>query len=170
MSQNEVNNWFLIQLKPNSHRIAERNLKRQGYDTFLPIHEITKRKKQKFIKELRPLFPGYMFVKFNPMSVIWKSINGTFGVSRLVSFGKKPTAVPSDLIMELIKRCDEFGKIIPMQKFEVGNKVEVINGPFAKFIATVDNINSEERVYLLLNYMGQNTRIKVEKNNIKNIV
>ena len=31
--------WFLAQLKPNCANIADRNLKRQGFQTFLPVEE-----------------------------------------------------------------------------------------------------------------------------------
>ena len=40
----QVKQWHLIQFKPNSHRLAERNLKRQDFEVFLPMQEITRRK------------------------------------------------------------------------------------------------------------------------------
>jgi len=36
-----MGNWYLIQFKRNSHRIAEQNLNKQGFKTFLPLQEIT---------------------------------------------------------------------------------------------------------------------------------
>lgn len=57
--------WFLAQLKPNSVKIAERNLKRQGFRTFLPVEEVTKRANSKFVTAVRPMFPGYIFVSFD---------------------------------------------------------------------------------------------------------
>ena len=52
--------WYLAQLKPNAHRIAERNLRRQEFETFLLPVEVTRRKSTTFVNELRPLFPGYI--------------------------------------------------------------------------------------------------------------
>jgi hypothetical protein len=57
--------WFLAQFKPNSHRIAERTLLRQGFRIFLPLHEETTRIRGKFTVQMRPLFPGYLFVVLN---------------------------------------------------------------------------------------------------------
>ena len=34
--------WFLAQLKPNCANIANKNLKRQGFQTFLPMEEETR--------------------------------------------------------------------------------------------------------------------------------
>jgi len=38
--------WFLAQFKPNSYRIAERNLVLQAFQTFLPLHDETRRARQ----------------------------------------------------------------------------------------------------------------------------
>ena len=51
-------NWFLAQMKPNSHDIANRNLTRQGFETFLPLQEETRRTRGRFVTRRRPLFPG----------------------------------------------------------------------------------------------------------------
>ena len=50
------NGWFLLQFKPNSHGIAESNLNRQGFDTFLPYEEITEYHNNKLKTIKRPLF------------------------------------------------------------------------------------------------------------------
>ena len=81
--------WFILQFKPNSHLLAKRNLHRQGFESFIPMLEITKHKYNRYVSELRPLFPGYMFVAFNPESGPWRQINCTTGVSKLVCFGRR---------------------------------------------------------------------------------
>ena len=66
--------WFVIQFKPNSHYQATKNLNRQGFKTFLPLHEITSRKASRFVKSTKPLFPGYMFVSFDKTENKWHKI------------------------------------------------------------------------------------------------
>ncbi|MDG0984248.1 MAG: transcription termination/antitermination NusG family protein [Planktomarina sp.] len=77
--------WFLLQYKPNSHRLALRNLHRQGFETFLPVQDVTQRYSTKFVQQTRPLFPGYMFVSFALDTAPWRKINSTVGVARLVA-------------------------------------------------------------------------------------
>ena len=77
--------WFLLQYKPNSHRLALRNLHRQGFETFLPMQDVTQRHSTKFVQQRRPLFPGYMFVSFALDTAPWRKINSTVGVARLVA-------------------------------------------------------------------------------------
>jgi transcriptional antiterminator RfaH len=52
-------NWYLVQLKPNGHKLAKANLERQGFNTFLPLQNVTKRTAQKFMDRTIPLFAGY---------------------------------------------------------------------------------------------------------------
>lgn len=162
-----MNHWYLLQLKPNSHRIAERNLNQQGFKTFLPLQEITRRKSSHFVNDLKPLFPGYMFVSFNPEIDAWRKINSTIGVSRLVSFGSEPKALPTELVSGLMMRCDKNGKLLPPNALREGDSVELLTGPFAKFVATVDTIEPEQRIWVIMDYMGQKTRIQVTSEQLR---
>ena len=156
-----MNQWYLIQFKPNSHRLAERNLHRQGFQTFLPMQKITRRKASLFVNDLKPLFPGYMFVNVNSDLAPWRAINSTIGVSRLVSFVGKPKPLPLQLISGLMLRCDTSGTLLPPKSLNEGDSVEMLTGPFANFVATVDTIDPEQRIWVLMDFMGQKTRMQV---------
>ena len=55
-------NWYLLQTKPNAHVMACENLRRQGFDVFLPLITKTTKKNGKFLDIKTPLFPGYLFM------------------------------------------------------------------------------------------------------------
>jgi len=161
--------WFLLQFKPNSHRLAERNLCRQGFESFLPMHEITKCKYNRYVSDLQPLFPGYMFVAFDPESGPWKQINSTVGVSKLIGFGAQLNPVPQNLISGLMLRCDADGKLLPPKRLNKGDAVQLLAGPFANYIAKVETIDAGQRVWVLLELMGRITRISVDSNQLQTI-
>ena len=162
-----MNSWHLIQFKPNSHRLAERNLHRQCFETFLPMQQTTRRKASRFVNDLKPLFPGYMFININTELAPWRKINSTLGVSRLVSFEGKPSPLPLQLVSELQRRCDASGVLIPPKSLSEGDNVEILAGPFANFIATVDTLDPEQRIWILLDFMGQSTRINVSADQLQ---
>jgi transcriptional antiterminator RfaH len=162
-----MKHWYLIQFKPNSYRLAERNLHRQGFETFLPMQKITRRKASRFVSDLKPLFPGYMFVRVNSDLAPWRTINSTIGVSKLVSFDGKPKPLPLQLISGLILRCDASGTLLPPKGLNNGDSVEMLTGPFANFIATVDTIDPEQRIWVLLDFMGQKTRMQVSADELQ---
>jgi transcriptional antiterminator RfaH len=153
--------WFLAQMKPNCATIADENLKRQGFKTFLPMEEETRQRNGKFVTAMRPLFPGYIFVAFDVARGLWGNVNSTYGITRLVSFGKMPSAVPLDLVSQLMLRCDVTGKLLPPGRLKPGDQVSLTTGPFTNFVAEVEKIASDRRVWVLMEIMGAQTRVSV---------
>jgi transcriptional antiterminator RfaH len=155
--------WFLAQLKPNSYRIAERNLRRQGLTTFLPLNERTKAQRSRFKKTLEPLFPGYIFVAFDTTRGGWRAINATIGITRLVCFGKRPAPVPRELVADLLLRCDVRGTLRAPDGLSKGDRVRISSGPFADFTTRIEAIDPDRRVWVLLELMGRPTRVSVDQ-------
>jgi transcriptional antiterminator RfaH len=159
--------WYLAQLKPNCWHIADRNLKRQGFKTFLPIEDVTRRVRDRFVTSQRPLFQGYLFVAFNSSTDYWRSINSTYGVSRIVSFGSIPCPVPNEIVTGLQVRCDEGGVLLPPRILKPGEEVRVTSGPLANFVGTVETLAPEQRVWILIDIMGGSTRVAVDADRLQ---
>lgn len=154
--------WYLVQLKPNGLRRATENLQRQGFGTFMPERRVDVRRRGRFTVERKPVFPGYLFVQFDPEDSGWRAVNSTFGVARLVGFGDTaPRPVPEPLIAGLRSRCDAGDILRPPETLTPGDEVTVLSGPFADFVATVETIPDQERVRVLLDLMGQKVRTEL---------
>jgi transcriptional antiterminator RfaH len=156
--------WFILQFKANSHHQAAKNLNQQGFEIFLPLNNNTSRKASRFINTLRPLFPGYMFIKFDKTEDKWHKIKNTYGVSRLVTFNSSLKSMPTTFIDSLMKRYDPSGKLIPIVEMKKGDKVEILEGPFANFIASVEKYESEQRIWILMDLMGRKTKLQTPLN------
>ena len=150
--------WFILNFKPNSHHQAIKNLTRQGFEVFLPLHDTTSRKSSRFINTSRPLFPGYMFIRFDRTDTEWHKINNTYGVSRLITFNSIIKSIPSTFVDNLIKRYNLSDESLPMQKLKKGDQVKVSKGPFTNFIATVESYEKDQRVWILMDIMGRKTK------------
>ncbi|MAZ21170.1 transcriptional activator RfaH [Roseovarius sp.] len=162
-------NWFLAQVKPNCASIADKNLRRQGFKTFLPLEEETRQRNGKFVTAMRPLFPGYIFVAFDAARGFWRSVNSTYGITRLVSLGKEPTAVPEDLVSQLMSRCDATGKLLPPKLLKPGDQVTMTQGPFTNFVAEVEKITPDRRAWVLMEIMGVQTRVTVDAGHLRTV-
>ena len=158
--------WFILQFKSNSHHIAAKNLNRQGFETFLPLHDTTSRKLSRFTTTSKPLFPGYMFIKFDRAESEWNKINSTYGVSRLITFNSILRSIPTNFVDHLMKRHDLSGKLLPIQKLKKGDQVTVLKGPFANFIATVEKYEADQRIWILMDLMGRKTKIQSPSDNL----
>lgn len=160
--------WFAVQLKPNAEAIARRNLAQQGINLFAPFEVVTVRRGSRLAQVNKSLFPGYLFVSFDREAMRWRTINSTYGVSRLVSFGSEgPAEVPGTLIAALRQRCDQDGRLIAAPQFETGDQVRLINGPFADFVGTIEELNAEQRIWVLLDVLGKGTRVAVKPTDLR---
>ena len=154
--------WFILQYKLYAHHRAIINLNRQGFETFLPLHETTSRKTSRFVKSTKPLFPGYMFISFDKTEPKWNKINNTYGVSRLITFNSILKSIPTSFVDSLMKQCDSSGKLLPIKKLKKGDQVRVLTGPFANFIATVETYEADHRIWILMDLMGRKTKIQTQ--------
>ena len=159
--------WFILQFKPNSHHRAVKNLNRQGFETFLPLHDTTSRKLSQFISTTKPLFPGYMFIRFDRSDSEWHKINNTYGVSRLITFNSIIKSIPTSFVDSLMKRYDLSGQLLPIQKLKKGDQVTVLTGPFANFIATVEKYEADHRIWILMDLMGRKAKIQTPSDDIR---
>ncbi len=75
--------------------------------------------------------------------------------------------MPEALIIGLRARCDNVGKVVPLKNFKDGQSVEMHSGPFANFIATVEQMASGARVWVLLDFTGKATRVQVDRQQIQ---
>ena len=154
-----MKNWYLIKTKPRQEKIAKQNLKNQGYGSFCPIVKINNR--------LVVLFPGYLFVQLNEKTQNWSPINSTKGVSYFVKFGLNFAKVPTSVI-EFIKTNQHITaeKFKDLKKFKPGDKVQISDGAFKNWMAIFKCYKSDERVILLMNLLGQEQSLSINKESV----
>jgi len=160
--------WFLVQIKPNGQERARKNLSRQGFSLFCPLEPSTCKRRGRFGKLWRELFPGYLFVGLDPATSPWRKINCTYGVSRLVAFGEAgPKPLPEGLIAGLRGRCNADGHLMPPETLHPGDKVRIIAGAFANFATTVERITPDQRIWVLLDLLGRRTPIALSREHLQ---
>ncbi|MFZ9502837.1 MAG: transcription termination/antitermination protein NusG [Beijerinckiaceae bacterium] len=146
--------WHVVRTLPNRERGACAQLEAQGFETFLPLVARTVRHARKLRVARAPLFPSYAFVAFDPSQERWRSVNGTFGVSRLVMAGDAPAPAPRGVVEALLAARDASGCVRLDADLAPGQKVEIIAGPFARAIGSLARLDGQGRVTVLLDIMG----------------
>ncbi len=146
--------WYVAQSQPRREMLAKHNLENQDFKVFLPMGEKTRRHARKLETISAPFFPGYLFISLDCARDRWRSVNGTFGVTRLILQGDMPLPVPKGVIEALQNACDEQGALRSYGDLQVGQKVFVISGPFADTIGELTRFDDAGRVRILLSIMG----------------
>src|ERR1700736_5521886 len=103
--------WYVVQTQVNAEAKAARNLVRQGFEIYLPRYLKRRSHARKIEKVAAPLFPRYLFVQVDMETQRWRSIQSTFGVSRLVTNGSDPAPVEREVLRVLRAKEDQSGFI-----------------------------------------------------------
>jgi transcriptional antiterminator RfaH len=153
--------WYVVHTQSYQESRAELNLRRQGFEVWLPLSRRTRRHGRQIDTVLAPLFPRYLFVRLDLRSQTWRSINGTFGVVRLLCNGDMALAVPEGLVEEMMQRRDGSGTIVLTPPRFAGDAVKVTTGPFADLEGLFQTMSGPGRVVLLINLLGRQVRASV---------
>ncbi len=155
--------WFAVHSLPHREAGAQQQLENQGFHTFLPRCLKARRHARKLENVLAPIFPRYLFVVLDLDRDRWRSVNGTFGVARLVTAGDWPQPAPHGVVEALIALADDRDVL----RFDVGGrlavgpKVRILAGPFAEQIGLLQRLDDNGRVRLLLDMMGGRVAVTV---------
>ena len=153
--------WYVVQTHPHGERRAQEHLQRQSFEAYLPRYAKRRKHARKVDIVQAPLFPRYLFVAVDLDVQRWLSIRSTIGVSRLVSHGDTPAAVPDGLVEGLMARHGDDGLIRLDQPFglRIGDRVRVRGGAFEDSLGLFENIRDDGRVTILLDLLGRKVRV-----------
>ncbi len=146
--------WYLVQSVPGREFYAQFQLLAQDYKVFLPTLTKTIRHARKVSVTKAPVFSGYLFVILDLARDQWRSVNGTFGVARIVTFDGRPSPVPAGLVEAMLERTGPDGEMNLTQNLVQGQAVRILEGPFAQLVGTLDQLDAGGKVRVLLEIMG----------------
>lgn len=160
--------WFVVYTKARLEQVAVENLARQNFEAYCPNIALTKRRRSRLITSIEPFFPRYIFLNFDLASDNWAPVRSTRGVSGLVRFGGVPRQVPAELVMAL-KQNENTDKlqIVKHNTWKQGDEVEIEQGPFAGYRCIFESERSADRVAVLLNIVGKQTRATLSKQDLQ---
>jgi transcription elongation factor/antiterminator RfaH len=158
--------WYAVHTLPFAEVRAEGQLNRQCFRTFQPKRHKTVRHARRLSTVEAPFFPRYLFIVLDLARHQWRSVNGTFGVSRLVMRGDQPHPVPHGVVEALLAAADARGILQLGRNLQVGGPVRLLAGPFAEQLAILDSLDESGRVQVLLEILGRQVAVSTEANNI----
>jgi transcriptional antiterminator RfaH len=151
--------WFAIATKPRQEKVAEVNLKRQGYHAVLPLIEARKRRQNKWTTVTEPLFSGYLFVRLELGKDNLAPIRSTLGCRDLVRIGSRLVPVPEDVIEPLLSLSSspKTGKVL----FSEGDVVSFAQGAFAGLQGIFKLGKGKDRAEVFISLLGKERPIMV---------
>ena len=125
--------WYVLYTKAQEEDRAEKNLTAWGIETFYP--KIKKKQFNQFTGKptefSRPLFPCYLFARFDVEQKLHKFYN-TRGVEKVIGFNCIPTPVDDQVIDLIQSRVPADGFVCLSDDLRRGDEVRINNGIFAR--------------------------------------
>lgn len=158
--------WYAVKTQPRKEALAQLHLKRQSFETFLPVVSQIVRGPSGFVSREAAFFPGYLFTRLDLAVDRWRCINSTAGVSRLVEFAGRPAAAPPGLIDCMRDLASEAGDVRVDNDIAVGSPVRVIGGPFDRLVGILQKSDASERVTVLIELMRRQVSVSVPRSSV----
>jgi transcriptional antiterminator RfaH len=159
--------WYVVYTKASQEKVACENLLRQGYVVYLPRIKVVKRIRGLVQVLLEPLFPRYVFVQPASAEQSLAPVRSTMGVSNIVRFGQEPALMNADTLQdirnfEIHRNALRDSDISP---FQPGERVQVTGGPLSGLEGLISSV-SQQRIVVLLQLLGQDTRVNLSRHQL----
>ncbi len=155
--------WYVVQALAKRETKAQFQLQQQGFRVFLPMVTRTVRHARKVRNVKVAAFPGYLFIMLDLDRDRWRSVNGTFGVSRRVMGEASPLPVPPGIVEGLLDYRDEAGVCRFDRDLVAGQAVRVVSGPLAQMLGKLERLDGNGRVRVLLEILGGQVQATMDR-------
>lgn len=172
--------WYVVQTASNYEKrvqtlireaILLQGMQKLVEDVLIPMEPVVEVKKGQKVSGERKFFPGYVLIKCNMTDDVWHLIRHTPHVAALMGadHGRKPlpiSAAEADRILNQMTHGAE--KPRSLLKFDVGENVRVMDGPFANFTGVVDHVDEDKtRLTVSVSIFGRATPIELDFNQVE---
>lgn len=140
-------------------------------DILVPTEEVVEIKRGQKVNSERKVFPGYVLAKMDMSDQIWHLVKDTPKVTGFLGGGNRPVPISEKEAARLMTQLQEgIEKPRAAVTFDIGEKVKVMEGPFATFEGMVEEIDEEKgRVKVSVSIFGRATPVELEFSQVEKI-
>jgi transcription antitermination factor NusG len=150
--------WYAVRTKPQHENTVSQILDAKGYERLLPTYRTRVRWADRIKEMERPLFPGYLFCRFDARCRV--PILNTAGVIDIVRVAGHPAAIEDYELANLKTAMGSGYTCLPWPHAEIGRKITIGFGPMAGVTGVL--VEVKRKLRLVLSVSAVNRAILVE--------
>jgi len=133
-------------------------------DILIPEEDVVELIKGEKKTSKRKFFPGYVLIRMELTDDTWHIVKNIPKVTGFIGSKDKPSPISDADVEHLKTRIDEGTlKPKPKYKFEEGDHVKIIDGPFTNFDGVVDEIKPEKgKLRVIVSIFGRSTPVELD--------
>ena len=173
-----MKNWYIVQSHSNFENKVASLIKEEAEkakisdkieEIVVPTHDITEVKRGKRVQRKKKYFPGYVLIKSEMDNDLYHMIKSIKRVSGFLGSKGIPAPVPTEEVEKILGQIKD-GVAQPQFgiEYSIGEKVQVVDGPFASFSGMVEDIDEEKsRLKVSVSIFGRPTPVDLEYNQVE---
>ena len=173
-----MKNWYIVQSHSSFENKVAQLIKDEAEkakvsekieEIVVPTHDITEVKRGKRVQRKKKYFPGYVLIKSEMDNSIYHMIKNIKRVSGFLGTKGMPVPVSYKEIDKILGQIKD-GVAQPKSgiEYNVGEKVQVIDGPFASFSGLVEEIDEDKsKLKVSVSIFGRPTPVELEFNQVE---
>lgn len=167
-------NWYVVHTYSGYENKVKANLEKRVetmgmsdkiFRVVIPEEEETDFKDGKKRTVLKKTFPGYVLVEIIMTDDSWYVVRNTPGVTGFIGSsggGAKPTPLLPEEVDFILKQMGVKERKVEID-FDLGEMVEVLEGPFANFQGKVEEIDEDKgKVKVSVDMFGRETKMELD--------
>jgi transcription antitermination factor NusG len=152
--------WFALQVRSRYESMVAGILGGKGYEYFLPTYRCRRRWSDR-IKELElPLFPGYLFCRFNPQQRL--PILKTPGLISIVAVAKHPAPVDEAEIAAVRTLVSSGCKSQPWPYVQIGQRVRIEYGSLCGLEGILQSFKGSHRIVISVSLLQRSIAAEID--------
>ena len=170
---NPRHKWYIVHAYSNfEKKVAEaireqartQGLEERFSEILVPTEDVVEIRRGKKVNAERKFFPGYVLVKMEMTDEAYHLIKNTPKVTGFLGSGNKPIPVTEKEVQRIIGAVEEgVERPKPTIRFDIGETVRVIDGPFASFNGSVEQVDEDRaRLRVTVSIFGRATPVELE--------
>ncbi len=169
--------WYILHTMSGSEKSVEKTLKDQIVrhdmskyfeEIVVPIVEVPEIRRGKKVMTEKKFMPGYIFIKMKMTDESWHLVKKVTKTKFLGS-KEKPEPLSEKEVNAVFNQLENASEVASSASiYSVGDKVQVIDGPFDSFSGVVEEVNAEEqKLKISVSIFGKDTPIELNFTQVK---
>lgn len=166
MSENNNHSaWFALTVKPRHEKVAAQDLRSKGLEDFLPLYHARRCWSDRVKSVELPLFPGYLFCRFESYKDRLKVLSTTSVIS-IISFGEELAPVEEAEIAAIQSLLRSGLPVEPWPFLRVGEPVRVESGPLTGLQGILSREKNVSRVVINVELLQRSVAVEIDRHRL----
>jgi transcriptional antiterminator NusG len=165
--------WYTVHVLSNfekkvaesiKERARQNGLEDEIEEVMVPTEDVVEIRRGKKVQTERRFMPGYVLVKMEMTDAAYHLVMDTNRVTGFLGPQGKPSPLRESEVMRILNQVEEgLERPRPAIMFEIGEQVQVTDGPFESFEGTVEDVDEDNaRLKVTVSIFGRATPVELE--------